>query len=101
MPVGDAPEERNGAWYWLARGSGVWWNSGTTILAWQGEVLDEQEKALRIILKVEGGLVTGAAGTGKIRDHQEIPNRALRMQRDGLCLCLYTCCNQTRGWMDN
>ena len=50
MRVGvyNATEERHGVWYWPARGSGVWWNTGRSIRTWQGDLLGGEAEAERI-----------------------------------------------------
>ena len=58
--------------------------------AWgQGEVLDEKGKALRIILKVEGRLVTGAAGTGKSMIIKRLRTE-LCERKETVSVCAYT-----------
>ena len=52
-------------------------------------MLDEQEKALRIILKVEGGLVTGAAGTGKSMVIKRL-RAELCERKETVFVCAYT-----------
>ena len=52
-------------------------------------MLDEQEKALRIIVKVEGGLVTGAAGTGKSMATKRL-RAELCERKETVFVCAYT-----------
>ena len=51
--------------------------------------MDEQEKALRIILKVEGGLVTGAVGTGKSMIIKRLRTELCKRE-ETVFVCAYT-----------